>query len=79
MSELLRRFKREAKTGAARGQPARKHALGRQLVEGIVHFDGVQLSCVVFQELLLRKRLRIESRFPARICPTGGTNEGSVP
>ena len=37
------------------------------------------MSCVVFQKLLLRKRLGIESRFPTRIRPTGGTNEGSVP
>jgi hypothetical protein len=37
------------------------------------------LSCVVFQELLLRKRLGIKSRLPARVRPTGGTNKDLFP
>ena len=74
MGDRLRRFEREAKAGAARGQPICKHAPGRQLAEGVVHFDRVQLSCIAVQELLSWNRLRIEPWLSARMCPTGGAN-----
>lgn len=75
VSEPLRSFEGETKASSACCQPAREHALGRQLAEGIVHLDRVQLRRIVFEELLLRKRLWVESRLPGRVGPTGSTNE----
>ena len=78
MGDRLRRFEREAKAGAARGQPICKHAPGRQLAEGVVHFDRVQLSCIVFQELPLWNRLRIEPWLQLACAqPEVPTNAGS--
>jgi hypothetical protein len=41
-----------------------------QVVEGIVDFNGVKVSGVVFEPFILREILRIEPTYPVVIMPT---------
>src|SRR5882762_19461 len=75
MGDDLVRFDGEAESSRRLGQPVLQGRFFDQLPEGIVHLHRIQLGCIVAQEFFLGQFLRIEIRFPAWVCPSGGACE----
>src|SRR5262249_22067206 len=78
VSQPLGSFERKTEIGPGCCYPAGQHGCGRQLAEGVIYFDRIQLGRIVFQELLLRKRLRVEIWLPTRVSPPRGANKDTL-
>ena len=71
----LMRLNAKAKMRRRILQPVLNSRFFNQLPESEIHFNGIELRCVVTQEFLLRQLWRIEIRLPCRVSPSGGSSK----
>src|ERR1700758_600796 len=65
----------KAKVIGSFGDPFLDRGFLQQLPEAEVYFHGIQLGCVVVEEVFLRELLGIEVRLPGWIGPSRGAGE----
>lgn len=74
MRDALGSFEGKAKAGWDGRQPRIGDGGAGQAAEGIVHFDGVELGCVILKELFRRNGFRVKVGFPTGIGPAGAAD-----